>query len=90
MISGTRKQAIRPWVPAGFCAALSVITIAVSLCISVFNRSSNEWLSGLSGFLCFLPVCFVWVGQLLSEMRSEISELRKQVVELQRANDART
>ncbi len=84
MISSARRRALAPWIPAGFCAALSFITILQSLWAAVVNRGdSGGW---AVAFLCFLPMCFFFVGVAMTEMRREISELRKQVAELQQKN----
>jgi hypothetical protein len=73
-------RAVAPWLPTGFCAALSLITICQNLWLSVANHSD---VGGWSApFLCFLPMCFVFVGMAMSGMRREISELRKQIAEL--------
>jgi hypothetical protein len=76
MISLTQKRALAPWLPAAFCAALSLITMA--------NHSDVEgW---AISFLCWLPFSFFLVGLPMSEMRREIAELRKQVAELRQDN----
>jgi len=84
MISERRKRATLPWIATAFCAALSLLTICQNLWLSVVNHSDyGGW---AIGFLCFLPICFYWVGVAMSKMQREISELRKQVAELQRDN----
>ncbi len=76
-------RAIAPWTPTGFCAALSLITICGLRWSVAVGGSDWAW---ATPFLCFLPMCFVFVGMALSGMRREISELRKQVVELRQDN----
>jgi hypothetical protein len=84
MTSLARKRALAPWLPMGFCVALSLITIGSNLWLTVVNHSDyGGW---ASGFLCSLPMCFFFVGAGMSEMRREISELRKQVAELRGSN----
>jgi hypothetical protein len=84
MISLARnKQSIAPWSPAVFCAALSLITV-YGIVTSV-GAGGNDW-GWAVPFVCFLPMCFVFVGMAMSGMRREISELRKQVAELRQDN----
>jgi hypothetical protein len=84
MISLASRRAVLPWLPVGFCAALSVITICQNLRLTVINHTDiGGW---AIVFLCFLPMCFVFVGMGMFEMRREISELRKQVAELRDKN----
>jgi hypothetical protein len=85
MISKKWKRATSPWVPAGFCAFLSLVTIVSNLWLTVvIGRDYGGW---AIGFLCFLPMCFFFVGALTSQMQREIQDLRKQIAELQRDND---
>ena len=84
MISLERRRAFLPWVPAAFCAALSLITIFQNLLLTVVNHS--EYGSWAIVFLCFLPMCFFVAGSAMSQMRREISELRKEVAELRKEN----
>lgn len=81
MISSGRRRAILPWAPAGLCASLSLITICTNLWLTVVNHTDiGSW---AIVFLCFLPLCFLFVGSAMSEMRHEISNLQTQVAELQ-------
>lgn len=69
------RQKIRHWLPAAFCAALACICV-----VSFISRSSGP---GIIPFLCFLPMCFVFVAVVTSTLQREIRELREQVVKLQ-------
>jgi hypothetical protein len=81
MISKSTRWTILPWVPMAMCAALSLITIVANLWLSVVNHTDvGGW---AITFLCFLPLCFYWVGAINSQLQGEIRELRQQVVELQ-------
>jgi len=69
------KQAIAHWVPAAFCAFISLIALFAS------SGSDAGWWR--PAFFAFLPMCFFFVGAATSRMQSEIRDLRKQIVELQ-------
>ena len=90
MISVALRRVAAPWLPAAFCAALSLITICQNLWLSVVNRTDTGGWSIV--FLCFLPMCFFFVGAGMSKMQREISELRRQVAELRQEtrDNART
>lgn len=78
--TGQIERAVQ-WVPFGFCVFLSLVTIALNLWLSIANgASAGGW---AVAFLCFLPMCFFFVGAATSQMQGEILELRRQVVELQ-------
>lgn len=81
MISEAKKRAGLPWVPMAFCAFLAVVTVAANLGLSFANGSDVG--GGMIAFLCFLPMCFYFVGAATSQMQAEIVELRRQVAELQ-------
>jgi hypothetical protein len=68
------KQALRHWLPALFCACLSVIAL------TLWARSSSERWNPV--FFAFLPVCFVFFGLVTSSMHREISALQSEVAEL--------
>jgi|HubBroStandDraft_6_1064221.scaffolds.fasta_scaffold3651512_1 hypothetical protein len=78
---GMQKQSWRertqPWVAAGFCAFVSLITVAVNL-----SRLES---TGMNPFLCALPMCFVFVAYPMILMRKEIEELRSRLDEVQRS-----
>ena len=80
-MSDAKKRATLPWVPMGFCAFLSLITVTANIWLSFVNHSdSGGW---AIGFLCFLPMCFYFVGAATSKTQGEILELRKQLAALQ-------
>lgn len=81
MISSETRQKLSPWVAAGFCAFLSLITILQGLYLSVVNHTNTGGWAIV--FLCNLPMCFFFVGAAASHVQTEIRELRKQVAELQ-------
>lgn len=75
------KDKLGPWTPAIFCACLSLITVAGNLIVAFTNRAV-PW-SGIDGvFYCFLPMCFYFVGALLSTLQRENRELRTRIEEL--------
>ena len=69
------KQKVSPWIPAIFCAFLSLLALIMQL-----GSDSGAW---KPAFFCFLPMCFFFVGTATSRMQGEIRDLRKQVAELQ-------
>ncbi|MCX7825415.1 MAG: hypothetical protein N2689_07640 [Verrucomicrobiae bacterium] len=66
---------IAHWLPAAFCAALSVIALSAET-----GRDSGAW---RPAFYCFLPMCFVFLALATSRMQREMDDLRRQVAELQ-------
>jgi hypothetical protein len=76
-----------PWLSAGFCAALSAICLVAYLALQFFVQSepSSAW---VVSFLSFLPMCFYFVGAGMAQMQREISELRKQLAEMQNSSGA--
>jgi hypothetical protein len=81
MLSPAVKQKTTHWVPMGFCASLSLVTLTTQLVLAATNASSL-W-SWAIPFLGFLPMCFFFVGATTSYMQTEIQDLPKQVAELQ-------
>jgi hypothetical protein len=71
----TMKQTLGHWIPAAFCAFISLIALFASS-----GPDAGWW---RPTFFAFLPMCFFFVGTATSQMQREIRELRKQVVELQ-------
>jgi predicted membrane metal-binding protein len=67
-------QHIRNWLPALFCAFLSVLAL---------------WLWAASGtdrwtpvFFAFLPMCFLFSGMATSSMNRQILDLQKELADL--------
>ena len=81
MLSPAVKQKTTHWVPMGFCAALSLITLVAQLFLMPTN-APGSWSLAIP-FLGFLPMCFFYVGATTSHMQSEIHDSRKQVADLQ-------
>jgi len=85
MLSERFRLTTLPRVAMGFCAALSLICLVSYIGTSWINgtESSGNW---VIPFLCFLPMCFYFVGLSMMQMQREIGELRKQLTE-RRSND---
>ena len=81
MISATKTQAVAPWLPMIFSAVLSLITL-IAIVASASTPGSHSWGWAIP-FLCFLPMCFLFVGAAVAQSRKEILDLRAQVAELQ-------
>jgi hypothetical protein len=69
------KRAIRHWIPAAFCAFISLIALIASV-----GPDAGWW---RPAFFAFLPMCFFFVGVITSQMQSEIRGLRAELEELQ-------
>lgn len=81
MISDARQRAVAPWLPMGFCACLSFITLFGNIWLSF--KTGSDWGGGWAiTFLCNLPMCFFFMGRPIARMQSEISALQKQLAEL--------
>ncbi|HEX3726580.1 MAG TPA: hypothetical protein VHV08_10075 [Pirellulales bacterium] len=79
MISAETKEKLAPWLPMGFCAVLSLLTISSNLYLTLANRADvGGW---AIVFLCFLPLCFFFVGIAVSRTQTQICELRKQIAQ---------
>jgi hypothetical protein len=83
MISSNLKRIVSPWLAAGFCAVLSLLTICMIIYLESVNRNYVGDLFMLVVFLCFLPLCFLYVGIGMNQMRNEIMDLRNQIDKLQ-------
>lgn len=66
-------QTIGNYMPAAFCAFLSLIAL-------VGIGFDGEWWR--PAFFSFLPLCFVFVGSASVQMQREIGELRRQLAEM--------
>ena len=71
------RQTISHWIPAVFCAFISLIALFASVV------SEAGWWRPT--FFAFLPMSFFFVGAVTSQMQRDIRELRKQIAELQEA-----
>jgi hypothetical protein len=69
-------KTISHWVPAGFCAFISLIALSAS----ISSTDSGWW---RPTFFAFLPMCFVFVGIATTQMRRELRELRQRITELE-------
>ena len=78
------REKIWPWLPAIMCAVLSLITVVTD----IFGRFTTGTANlGLSTFLCFLPMCFIHVGIMLSNLRDENRELKRRLDETLKKDD---
>lgn len=80
MKSTEATTSFSPWLPMRFCIALSVITVVQNLAMTVINKSDVGGWSMV--FLAFLPMCFYFVGALVTKTQVEISQLKTQIAEL--------
>jgi hypothetical protein len=71
------RERAQPWVAAGFCAFLSLMTVAVNL-----SRLES---TGMNPFLCALPMCFVFVAYPMILMRKQIEDLRSRLEKAERS-----
>lgn len=75
------KDKLALWTPSILCAFLSLITVAGNLIVSFLNRTPPSSSMDVP-FYCFLPMCFYFVGALLSKLQAENRELRTRIEEL--------
>ena len=68
------KRSLEPWIPAAFCAFISLIAIFASL-----GEGGGWW---RPTFFAFLPMCFIFVGAAIVRMQREIRELRQRLGEV--------
>lgn len=61
----TNRERNLPWVPAGFCAFLSLMSLGIQV-----GFQSNAW---VGVFLPFLPLCFYFSGVSVWHLRQEIN-----------------
>ena len=72
------RKDIAPWLPAVFCAILSFITLVEQFFVAF--RSGNASNMPIA-FLCFLPMCFFFVGASLSHLQKENRALKERLDE---------
>ena len=73
-------KTISHWVPAGFCAFLSVLALFGSI-----GSDAGWWRPTFYGFL---PMCFVYVGGVTAQMHREMRELRQRLTDLEQKKAA--
>ncbi|MGA3008399.1 MAG: hypothetical protein ABSE59_10975 [Opitutaceae bacterium] len=73
------KENLSNWIPVAFCAALSLISA------SAFSQSTSGT-AGVISFVCFLPMCFVFVAMTTARLQREIRDLREQLSKLQQTS----
>ena len=71
---------IAHWMPALFCAFLSIM----ALTSQIGGTDNGSW---KPAYYCFLPMCFFFMGNLTWQMSREIKDLRQQVVALKQKWD---
>ena len=78
------REKLQPWMPAIFCACLSLMTFIsfVLMSMTVIAVPGFPTMAVLAPFLSFLPVCFFHVGTSLSQLRQENRDLRAQLQDL--------
>ena len=76
IVSNTIKKTITHWMPAAFCAFISLI----ALFGSIRSPDSGWW---RPAFFAFLPMCFFFVGSATMQMHGELRELRQRITELE-------
>jgi hypothetical protein len=69
-------KTITHWVPAGFCAFISLI----ALFASISSPDSGWW---RPAFFAFLPMCFFFVGTVTKQMHRELRELGQRITEME-------
>lgn len=78
------REKLMPWLPAMMCGALSLIAVVADIFGRFATGTANV---GLSGFLCFLPMCFFHVGVMLKNLRDENRELKRRLDEIALKDD---
>jgi len=69
-------KSITHWLPAAFCAGISLIDLAASVA-----SSKSGW--GHPVFVAFLPMSFLLVGTVTIRMQRELRELRQRLTDLE-------
>ena len=73
------KQQAPHWIPAAFCAFLSIMALVGW--VSTLNSQYPNW--ALPAFYSFLPMCFFFVGSAATRQHQELQELRQKVADLE-------
>lgn len=82
------REKLSPFAAAIFCATLSLITIVGNVCLTLFTGATNASVD--TAFYSFLPMCFYFVGQFLSDLRKDQIALRTQMEALTAATPKNT
>lgn len=72
------RDKLMPWLPAIFCGILSLLTVIADIA-GRFTTGTDH--IGLTTFLCFLPMCFFFVGTALKNLRDENQLLKRRLDE---------
>ena len=80
------REKLMPWMPAIFCSVLSLITVVTDIVGRFVTGTANV---GLTAFVCFLPMCFLFVGVMLKSLRDENQELKRRLDEVLLADKQR-
>jgi hypothetical protein len=75
-------KTINHWIPAAFCAFISLIALFASI-----NSPDSGWWR--PAFFAFLPMCFFFVGSATTQMHRELRELRGRIAELEQQKASR-
>ena len=67
------REKLGPWIPAGFCAMLAVIT-TIANSWAYWNGGSDN--AATMVLVLFMPMCFFFVGAYLTQWRKENREMR--------------
>jgi hypothetical protein len=78
------RERIAPWLPAIFCGVLTLITVVTDVVGQAMTGTSHV---GLTTFLCFLPMCFFFVGVMLKKLRDENHALKRRLDEAMPGHD---
>ena len=78
------RDKIGPWLPAIFCASLSLITIVANIA-GLFMTGSTG--AGEMTFYGFMPMCFFFVGVYLTQLKKKNQELVRRIDELAAKTD---
>jgi hypothetical protein len=77
----------QPWIAFWFCAFISAMAVISDLGQSFLNHQPAQ-LGMLTGFLAFLPMCFYFMGLMVSRQQVELNDLRGQIAALKAKSEA--
>ncbi len=82
------REKFSPFVAAIFCAFLCFITVFGNISLTIYTKGMAK--GGLDVvFYCFLPMCFLYVGYFVSQLRQEQVELKRRIDALEAATAAK-